>query len=254
MKNIFWTILCVALASSALAVNLGTKKTLSFSTTGIDTYADGKQVMDKEQYALVYVAAGATFSGFYTDGSLVNTTNSQVLCKMAAAKDGKCPEQRVQFDWSIITKGDGGSFVVVVLDTRAPDSATTGKLGDLIMGWGEVGATVGVSDSRISISTISAEQGVSPNKAPQLPPGVGTPVITGIEVKTDKVVVSVENASPSAYYGLNATDDIKKDKGLWAKTEFAKRKKGAASGKMELEYPVSEGATFFQVTAPSTAN
>jgi len=38
------------------------------------------------------------------------------------------------------------------------------------------------------------------------------------------------------------------------KTEFAKRKKGDVSGKMELEYPVSEGTKFFQVTAPATAN
>ena len=254
MKNILWTLAYVALASSALAVNLGDKKTLTFSTTGVDKYADGTQVKDKEQYALVYVASDKIFGGFYTDGSLVNTNDNQLLCKLAAAKDGRCPEQRVQFGWSIITKGAGGKFVVVVLDTRAPNTEADGKLGDLIMGWGVAGETAGVSSGSIEIKSISSEVAVSAGSAPQLPPDVAAPVITGVEVKADKVVVTIDNASPKAYYGLNSTDDIKKDKGQWMKTEFAKRKKGDISGKMELEYPVSEGAKFFQATAPATAN
>ena len=251
MKNILWTMALVALASSAMAVNLGDKKTLTFSTEGADLYADGTQVLNKEQYALVYVASGKTFGGFYTDGSLVNTADNQLLCKLAAAKDGKCPEQRVQFAWSVITKGAGGKFVVVVLDTRAPDTATTGKLGELIMGWGVAGETTGVSAGSIEIKNIASQQGVSAASAPLLPPGVTSPVITGVEVKADKVVVTVGNTSPNAYYALNATDDVKKDKGQWVKTEFAKRKQGVALGSVELEYPVSEGAKFFQVVAPA---
>jgi len=254
MKNILWTMALVALASSAMAVNLGDKKTLTFSTEGADLYADGTQVLNKEQYALVYVASGKAFGGFYTDGSLVNTAENQLLCKLAAAKDGKCPEQRVQFAWSMITKGTGGKFVVVVLDTRAPDTATTGKLGDLVTGWGVAGETTGVSAGSIEIKNIASQQGVSAGSAPQLPPDVTAPVITGVEVKADKVVVTVDNASSKAYYALNATDDVKKDKGQWVKTEFANRKKGDASGKVELEYPVSGGAKFFQVVAPATAN
>lgn len=254
MKKILWTIACVTLAGSVMAVSLGSKKTLTFSTTGIDKYADGTQVLDKEQYALVYVASGKTFGGFYTDGSLVNTTDNQLLGTFAKAKDGKCPEQRVQFDWSVITKGSGGKFVVVVLDTRAPDTATTGKLGELVVGWGVAGETAGLSSSSIEIKSISTEQAVSAANAPQLPPDVTAPVITGVEVKSDKVVVTVENASTKAYYALNATDDIKKEKGQWVKTEFSNRKKGDGTGKVELEYPVSGGAKFFQVVAPATAN
>jgi len=253
MKNILWTIVCVALASSTLA-NMGTFKTMTFSTAGIDRYADGTQVLDKEQYAFVYVAPSKTFGGFYTDGSLVNTDDNQLLCKLPLAENGKCREQAVEFDWSIITKGEGGTFVVVALDTRAPDTATTGKLGDLIMGWGIAGQTAGISSSSLAIKNISSAQTISVRNAPQLAPNVGTPVITGIEVKNDKVIVTVNNTSPNAYYGLNATDDATKAKGQWAKAEFSKRKKGVVSGKMELVYPVSEGAKFFQVTAPATAN
>jgi hypothetical protein len=254
MKNILWTIACVAMAGSVLAVAPEGRKTMTFSTAGIDKYADGTQVLDKEQYALVYVAAGKTFGGFYSDGSLVNTVDNQLLGKFAKAKDGRCPEQRVQFDWSTITKGDNGTFIVVVLDTRAPDTATTGKLGDLVVGWGVAGETAGLSASSITMKSISSEEAVNAAKAPQLPPDLPTPVITGVEVKADKVIVTAENVSPNAYYALNATDDVKKNKGLWVKTEFANRKKGDKTGKVQLEYPLSSGAKFFQVVAPATAN
>ncbi len=254
MKNILRTIALAALASSAMAVNTGNQKTLTFSTTGVDKYADGLQVLDNEQYALVYVAKDKSFSGFYTDGALVNTNDNQMLCKMALAKDGKCQEQAVEFDWSIITKGANGKFVVVVLDTRAPDTATTGKLGDLIMGWGVAGETAGLSAGSIEMKSIAVQQAAHASGSARLPPSVGTPVITGVEVKADKVVVTVSNTSPNAYYALNATDDVKKDKGQWVKTEFAKRKQGVALGKVELEYPVSSGSKFFQVVAPATAN
>jgi hypothetical protein len=197
------------------------------------------------------VAKDKSFGGFYTDGALVNTNDNQMLCKMPLAKDGKCQEQAVEFDGSIITKGANGKFVVVVLDTRAPNTATTGKLGDLIMGWGVAGETAGLSAGFIEMKSIAIQQAANASGSALLPLSVGAPKITGIEVKGDKVVVTVENTSDKAYYALNATDDVKKGKGQWVKTEFKKSKQGVALGKVELEYPVSEGAKFFQVVAPA---
>jgi hypothetical protein len=255
MKNILWTFLCVSLAGSLFGVDLKGKRTLTFSTTGIDRYADGTQVLDNEKYALVYMTSAATnFGGFYTDGTLVNTNQNQLLCKLPVAKSGRCPEQVVQFDASIIKKGSGGKYVVVLLDTRAPDTATTGTLGDLVMGWSEPVQSSVAESSSGGPNTVSSEGAVSSGNAPLLPPGVTAPVITGVNVTSDKVIVSVENASPNAYYALSATDDIKKNKGQWIKTEFANRKKGDATGKIELEYPVSSTGKFFQVVVPATAN
>jgi len=252
MKNILWTLVFVALTGSVLAVQFGDKKTLTFSTQGPDLYADGTTVLDNEQYALVYVAAGKTFGGFYTDGSLVNPTDNQLLCKKGVAKAGKCPEQRKQFRASVITKGADGTFVVVMLDTRGPDTAATGTLGELVVGWGIAGETTGISAGTIEIKDVTSRKDVSAGNAPQLPRDVVAPVITGIDVKGDKVLVTVKNVSPKAYYALNATDDIKKAKSLWTKSERAKHKQGVASGTVVLEYPLSDSAKLFQVVTPTT--
>jgi hypothetical protein len=258
MKKILWTFLCVTLAGSLLGVDLKGKRTLTFSTKGPDRYADGTtQVYDNEKYALVYMTSTTNnFGGFYTDGTLVNTNQNQLLYIAAVASQGCCPEQIVEFDASLIKKGSGGRYVVVLLDTRAPDTATTQKLGDIVMGWSEPIQSIVAESNQGGPNTISSDTTVSSAKPPLLPPAVSAapPVITGINVTGDKVIVSVENASPKAYYAISGTDDIKKDKGQWVKTEFGKHKKGDGAGKVELEYPVSSTGKFFQVVVPVTAN
>jgi hypothetical protein len=194
------------------------------------------------------------FGGFYTDGSLVNTNENQLLCKLPVAKDGKCPEQRIQFDGSLIKKNAGGKYVVVLLDTRTPDTATTKMLGDLVIGWSQPVQSLVAAGSAGGPSAVSTEGAVLAGNAPQIAPDITAPVITGVNVTGDKVIVTVENASPKAYYALSTTDDVKKNKGQWVKSEFVNRKKGDTAGKVELEYPVSDGAKFFQVVVPPTAN
>lgn len=251
MKNILWTFVFVALTGSALAVN-PSKKTLTFSTQGIDLYADGTTALDNEQYALVYVAPDKTFGGFYTDGALVNTEDNQLLCKIPAARNGKCTEQQVQFFPSAITKKAGGKFVVVMLDTRVPSTEATRKLGKLVMGWGIAGETAGVSASTAVVTEFASQQVACANGNAQLALGVGAPVISGIAIKGDKVVVTVRNVSTKANYELNATDDVRKDKKQWARSVNAQP--GASSGTMELEYPVTEAAKLFKVVIPANAN
>ena len=45
---------------------------LTFSTPGIDKYADGRRVLDGECYALVWTKDGATFGGIAADGKLLS--------------------------------------------------------------------------------------------------------------------------------------------------------------------------------------
>ncbi|MEI6645916.1 MAG: hypothetical protein WCP12_07740 [bacterium] len=247
MKNILWTLVFVALTGSAFAETIS-KKTLTFWTQGIDRYADGTQVLDNEQYALVYVTPGQSVGGFYTDGSLINTTNNQLVCKLPAALNGKCTEQQVQFYPSLITKAAGGKFVVVMLDTRLPSTETTRTLGELVMGWGVAGEASGVSSATTVLGEVAVQQAAQVSGNAQLPVDVGAPLISGIEVKGDKVVVTVKKVSPKANYELNATDDVKKDKSQWARSFKAQR--GASSGTMELEYPVADGSKLFKVVIP----
>jgi len=255
MKNILLTFLCVTLAGSLLGVDLKGKRTLTFSTTGIDRYADGVQVLNSEKYALVYMTSSATnFGGFYTDGTLVNTNENQLLCKLAVAENGRCPEQCVQFDGSIIKKNAGGKYVVVLLDTRAPDTVTTGTLGDIVIGWSEPVQSSIAESSSGGPDSISTGDIVSAGNAPQLTADITPPVITGVKIAGDKVIVTVENASPNAYYALSATDDVKKEKGQWVTEARKNRKNGDTDRKVELEYPVSSTGKFFQVVIPTKPN
>lgn len=248
MKNILWTLVFVALTGSALAETIS-KKTLTFWTQGIDLYADGTQVLDNEQYALVYVIPGQSVGGFYTDGSLVNTTNNQLLCKFPAALNGRCTEQQIQFYPSAITKTAGGKFVVVMLDTRVPSTETTRTLGELVMGWGVAGEASGVSSAMTVLGEVSVPPAVKDSGNALLPADVGAPLISGIAIKGDKVVVTVQRVSPKANYELNATDDIKTAKTQWARS--VKSQRGVQSGTMELEYPLAEGSKLFKVVVPT---
>lgn len=255
MKKILWTFLCVTLAGSLFGVDLKGKRTLTFSTKGPDRYADGTQVYDKEKYALVYMTSTTNnFGGFYTDGTLVNTNQNQVLLIAPVAANGCCPEQIVQFDASLIKKGAYGRYVVVLLDTRAPDTATTTQLGDIVIGWSEPIQSMVAESNQGGPNTVSSVDSVRSGNVPQLPADIPTPVITGLTVANDKVTVTVENASTKAYYAVSATDDIKKDKGQWSKAQFVDHKKGDATGKVQLEYPVSKGEKFFQVVVPTPTN
>lgn len=261
MKNILWTFVFVALTGSALAVHFGDKKTLTFSTKGPDLYADKTPVLDNEKYALVYVSPGATFDGFYTDGSLVNTTSNQLMCTLPVAKGGKCPKQIVDFSLRMIKipKGQGGTNVVVMLDTRVPDPVTTNKLGELVMGWGIAGETEGISDSRVVVKESHSRNATHASKNSTFTADVTgePPVITGIEVKGETVFVSVKNVSPNAVYALHATDDIKIEKSRWNMSERKNHKLGDKTSRtVVLEYPVTESAKLFQVFTPprNTAN
>jgi hypothetical protein len=248
MKNILWTLAFVALTGSALAETIS-KQTVTFWTQGVDLYADGTPVLDNEQYALVYVTPGQSVGGFYTDGSLINTTNNQLLCKLPAALNGKCTEQQVQFYPSAITKAAGGKYVVVMLDTRVPSTEATRTLGELVMGWGVAGEAAGVSSATTVLGEVAVQQAARVSGNALLPADVGAPVISGIAVKGDKVVVTVQRVSPNANYELNATDDIKKDKKQWARS--VKSQRGAPSGTMELEYPMTDATKLFKVVIPT---
>jgi hypothetical protein len=255
MKNIVWTFLCITLAGSLLGVDLKGKRTLTFSTMGIDRYADGAKVLNNEKYALVYMTSAMTnFGGFYTDGTLVNTNENQVLWTFAVAADGRCPEQCVQFDGSIIKKNAGGKYVVVLLDTRAPDTATTGTLGNIVVGWSEPVQSSIAESSTGGPDSISTGDIVRAGNAPQLTSDITPPVITGVRIAGDKVIVTVENASPKAYYALSATDDVNKGKGQWVTEARNNRKNGDTASKVELEYPVSSTGKFFQVVIPTKLN
>lgn len=54
--------------------------------TGTDKYIDGSSVVKHEKYAIVYQKGGTEFSGFYSNGSLVNTNDSLFVAFVESRK------------------------------------------------------------------------------------------------------------------------------------------------------------------------
>ena len=99
---------------------------MGYHSIGIDTYADNTQVIDGECYALVWMREGFDFVGFRADGSLIDAENNDIVHIRALAKDGKCPPVNFVVSERYRAKHPGGSYRVVVLDTRATGSALAG--------------------------------------------------------------------------------------------------------------------------------
>lgn len=100
---------------------------LGFHSVGIDTYSDGvTPVIDGECYALVWTRDGFDFAGFLANGSLIDAKNNDIVHVRSLAKDGKCPPVNFVVSERYRTEHPGGTYRVVVLDTRTTASALAG--------------------------------------------------------------------------------------------------------------------------------
>lgn len=237
------------LAGSACA-EMPEGQSIAFSTKGVDIYADGSLVQDGEKYALVYVNRKATFKGFLTGGQLADTTNNVLVFVKGLAKNGHCPQTNVHIIDGLLAVG--GTFYVVLLDTRAPDGTVGGE--NIVRGYGVAGQTKGISAGMVfPASGVAA--GNRPDGATQsgsvalLPSGIAKPVITGIEVVDGEVRIRFTNTRGDVYYALESKDGT----GIWMKPGFDKYRKGAAKAKDEVVVTApTEGDTkIFKVTVPA---
>jgi len=247
MKNFILT--AMAMIAGLAMASQPKGQTLSFATEGPDLYADGTTVLDGEQYALVHVNAGQTFAGFLADGTLADPVNNQLVCKASAAKDGKCDQQNVTIAEGVIPKG--GSFVVVMLDTRV----LGGGFGDLVNGYG-VAEQIGnakltdAGQSFASLQDMKSTQGKAVGFAPGTPAGVpSNPEITGIEVVGTKVRVKVRNTSSQMSYRLASKTDAKASG--WTQPMAGVKGKASASEELVIEEDVKEGVKLFKVVGPT---
>ena len=211
-------------------------ETFPVFTDGADRYADGTQVLDGERYALVYVAEGKTFGGFLTDGTLADAANNKLVTDKLFAKDGKLAYTPV-----VIPEGflpEGGAIYLLTLDTRTP----AGSVGELVNGWGLVSVKAQETSKAGLSAQIAGLTAAQVSTSAALPADVTKPVITGIAVKGDKVLVTVEGTSSKAFYGLKGSGDL-------AAGAFELGKSAEQGGKktITLEYPITSGAQFFQV-------
>lgn len=201
-------LMAMVLMMAAGVVSAGVGDTVfAFSTSGIDRYADGRQVADGECYALVWTNEGHDFKGFLADGTLVDAENNRTVLVAPVARRGRCPKTVVQIDEEFVKALGKGSFAVVLLDTRVVSSdgsvrlASVGEDGmpESVAAMTVMDASVAVDDgfaeAEVADAAVVSDAAVSPASAP-------VPAITGFSVRNGIASVTFGNVVSYARYNV----------------------------------------------------
>ncbi len=192
-----------AMCGAALAAANDT--VVSFSTPGVDRYADGTRVMQGESYALVWTADGATFGGLSADCTPLAQTDKVVMVA-PLAKRGRCPVTVVEINAEDAKSYEGGTFAVYLLDTRVKGADGKVTLAAYANGLPRVVNSFGASGAeKDATSAAGVAGGIGASAAIRLGDvGVYTqiesPQITAIEIRGAKIRLQVKGMSPAAEY------------------------------------------------------
>ncbi len=254
MKQMFSIVTGLLLAVSLLGSD---QLTLSMSTPGPDTYADGTPVLTGETYLLVYVKAGSAFHGLYTDGSLVDTVNNQIVTKACAVEGSKCGFKAIQYPADSFP--GGGSWTIVVLDTRMSD----GTVGGLVAGLGASVTADAASALSTSLNAVGgSEAGSTPALTAETPTyalsNVAAPEITAVRQNGGSVDVRFKKCQAGVLYEVLSTTDLA---GQWqtVATRVQATAKNIVQGADGVELPttvqvpVTDKVRFFKVIVPNAA-
>ena len=178
--------LAAAFAASA-AVN---DVRLTFYTKGPDTYKDGTTVRDGEFYALVWVAKDAAFQGFNADGTLVAKEGNELIAAVPFAENGHLAFCAKLIAAADMARYEGGTFELVMLDTRNADGTVSAakRVGET--GAWELAAVNGyqpiasVTPQAAALSTaLNIASPIRIGFTSEIPEGTPQPVITGMTMR-----------------------------------------------------------------------
>lgn len=247
MKKSISLLTMLLIGMSAAASGLS-QLTLSISTQGPDYYADGTAVQVGEKYLLVYVNKDATFAGIKSDGTLVDPVANQIVTDALAIEGAKCGFKAIQYPPSLYPAG--GSFLVVLLDTRNAD----GAVGGLVAQLGAINAAKAASGDSTALNSIqvAATAGGTPalvaDALSVTPPVTEQPVITSIKGQGESVTIKVGNVTEGALYDVESKTDL--SDGSWSPVAGGARLQ-SISGRSEvpatLQLPQSDKVRFFRV-------
>ena len=231
-----------------------TQQTLTIETQGPDTYADGTPVVVGETYLLVYSKEGASFQGLYMDGTLVDPENNKIATKAFAVEGARCGFKAIQYPVELFPAG--GSWVIVVLDTRTAN----GGSGGLAAGLGASVTTGAASAESTSLSALGSNGSLAlsvaaPTKAPADTP---VPVITAVQPNSGAVDVRFKNFTDKALYEVQSTTDLA---GQWqtvgtrvqASTQAIVQGEDGAEMPATVQVPASDTVRYFKVIVPNAA-
>ena len=235
----------IAACAMSVAAFAGKETPILFSSTAVDHYADGTVVEDGEIYALVWTAAGKTFT-MDANGNY-NREDSKILGMGSLAKGGKCGSVIFVVD-SDDVKGDG-ELAVYLFDTRV--KGEDGKVSQVAYGttgavvayntYEKIAANIKVGGSTIVDPTTGGATGATASVTAD--PVVGTPAtISGITVKAGQIYIDVENTIPAVRYTISGgSTPAAKDAIL------AEGVNGVANGKITLVVKDPGTCRFFKV-------
>lgn len=204
-----------------------------FYTPGPDKYADGTVVLDGESYSLVW-----------TDAEGAQTP----VITVPAAKDGKCNPILFTIDENDVSKYEGGTWGVYLLDSRDFAADASGKTLAALDEKGypsvvNVKAAVGEGIANAGgKNSVMLNTGVAAGSYDLA--DIPTPQVTGIKIVGANVIVTVKNTVPFVGYTLQSGSDVSN----FAVPAGATSSSGNASGEIDLVTPKKDGAQFFKVS------
>lgn len=253
MKKVFLCMMAFFFASICSA-------TAGFSfyigSTGVDCYADGTPVLPGERYGLVYVAPGKAFGGIYSDGTLKDEIDNTLFPIAVRADAGsRLPICSYTMDGAYA----GGTFYLVVFDTRTPDGGVNGSV---VNGWG-IAASLAVPASSAGAAkraeivgplaaSSSAAVSSSATLAPSVPAGA---VIEKMDFVGDEVWLTVRNTGSAAYYAAAGAENLDASSFETQGVKTAVKGAAAADDTIIVKFPKNDkNAYFFKVKGGTLMN
>ena len=224
---------------------------ITFSTSGPDTYRDGRTVLDGECYALVWTPTGSSFGGIAADGAAVPP--SKVVLKAPVAKGGRCPRVLFEIDENYVKANcSGGTWNVVLLDTRRfvtdadgiivkgedglPKVASWGAGSSVVNDYGAAGAAVVGT-----LGAAGASNAVASGSGAAVPKGFGKPKVTDFRVIDGNVYITVKGSHGSMRYG------VRSGKRIDALTGDGESRYGKTGGELIIVKPQNGESGFYAV-------
>lgn len=235
--------------------------TLPISTPGPDTYADGTSVLVGETYLLVYVSQDHSFQGILTDGTLVDPVNNRIVTRATAVEGSRCGFKYINYPETLYPSG--GSFLIVLLDTRD----ASGSVDGLVAGLGSSSATAAASAESTSLSSLSTSMQsgsastLSTTVSSLAPANTPVPVITTVASGDGAANIHVKNLADNVLYKLESTTDLAAG-GSWQTASSAGKdlsritkkplemvvgKDGASELPVAVTVPANDKVRFFRV-------
>ena len=210
--------------TSSLLFSAANDTLITFSTTGVDRYADGSAVKDGECYALVWTRDGAQFAGLAADGRPVNGADSVLVLAAPIARDGKCPPTVFELNARFAAQHADGSLDAYLLDTRNAAGQVTGVGAngrpERVNGYGWVAKATGGGRGATRPADVAGEAGGSVVGGPSavstvsaVPKDVPKPKIKAMRIVGGYAYLTVEGTSPCLQYravpvGLDGKSDV----------------------------------------------